>query len=148
MTDIDWKTELRRVERQFDGLPPEPTVEELRAWRLAEEREQRRREELNGAVGAWTRFFLVGTLAGALHYWPYGRSCGPGLNGLVGAQALVVVGGVWVAAYSWRRRAARPHAAGFVLALVGAGLIGMEVLPRMGYAKADPSRTASWACAP
>ena len=147
MTEIDWKSELRKVERQFDGLPPEPTAEELRSWRLAAEREQQRRDDVNGAVGAWTRFFLVGTLAGSLYYWPYGRGCGPGLYGLIGAEALVVVGGVWVAAYSWRRRAARSHAAAFVLALAGAGLIGMEVLPRIGYAKPDPSRAGGWACA-
>lgn len=147
MTDIDWKSELRKVEREFEGLPPEPTPEELRAWRLAEEREQRRRDEVNGAFGAWTRLSLVVTLAGSLYYWPYGRACGPGLYGLMGAEALVVVGGVWVAAYSWRRRAARAHAAGFVLALAGAGLISMEVLPRIGYAPLDPSRSSGWACA-
>ena len=147
MTEIDWKSELRKVERQFDGLPPEPTAEDLRAWRLAAERAQRRRDDVNGAVGAWTRFFLVGTLAVSLYYWPYGRGCGPGLYGLIGAEALVVVGSVWVAAYSWRRHAARSHAAGFVLALAGAGLIGMEVLPRIGYAKPDPSRAVGWACA-
>ena len=147
MTEIDWKSELRKVERQFDGLPPEPTAEELRSWRRAEEREQQRRDEVNGAVGAWTRFFLVGTLAGSLYFWPYGRACGPGLYGLVGAEVLVVVGGVWVAAYSWRRRAARSHAAAFLLALTGAGLIGMEVLPRIGYANPDPSRADGWVCA-
>lgn len=147
MTEIDWKSELRNIERQFDGLPPEPTPEELRAWRLAEEREQRRRDEVNGAVGAWTRLFLVATLAVSLYYWPYGRVCGPGLYGLVGAEGLVVVGGMWVTAYSWQRRAARAHAAAFVLALAGAGLISMEVLPRNGYARPDPTRPGGWACA-
>lgn len=146
MSEIDWKTELRKVEREFQGLPPEPTAEELREWRLAEEREQRRRDELNGAMGAWTRLFLVIALAAGLYYWPYARACGLGLYGYVGAESAVIVGGLWVMIYSWRRRAGRAHMTAFVVALVGVALVGMEVLPRVGYAMPDPSRPAAWGC--
>lgn len=147
MTEIDWKTELRKVERQFDGLPPEPSAEELRAWRVAEEREQRRRDEVNGSVGAWTRLFLVIALAGGLYFWPYTRTCGVGLSGFVGAEGAVIVGGIWVAAYSWRRRVPWAHATAFVVVLVGMGLMSLELLPRLGYAKPDRTRPARWACA-
>jgi len=41
MGEINWLTELRKIEREFDGLPPEPTPMELRARRAAE---QARRE--------------------------------------------------------------------------------------------------------
>lgn len=148
MNEIDWKTELRKVERQYDGLPPEPTAAELREWRLAEEREQRRRDEVNGAVGAWTRLFLVVALAGALSFWPYARSCGVGLYGYVGAECAVAVGGVWVAMYSWRRRAAWAHSAAFVTMLAGFTLVGLDVLPRVGYAKQNPLQPEGWACVP
>ena len=146
MSQIDWKSELRKAERQFDGLPPEPTAEELRAWRLAAEREQRRRDEVNGAAGAWTRLLLVVTLTGALYFWPYQRICGAGLAGLLGAETAIVIGGIWVAIYSWRRRAARAHMAAFVLALAGVSLIGVELLPRTGYANSDPSRPTRLSC--
>lgn len=145
MSEIDWKTELRKVERQYDGLPPEPTAEELRTWRLDEDREQRRRDKVNGAVGAWTRLFLVIALVGGLYFWPYARVCGAGLYGFVGAEGAVIVGGIWVAMYSWRRRVAWAHATAFVVVLVGMGLVSLELLPRIGYAKPDPTRPARWA---
>lgn len=147
MSEINWKTELRKVEREFSGLPPEPTAEELREWRLASEAEQRRRDELNGAVGAWTRLFLVIALAAGLYFWPYARRCGPGLYGFVGAEAAVIVGGAWVAIYSWRRRAAWAHVAALLTLLGGLALVGLEVLPRIGYATPDPTRPAEWRCA-
>lgn len=147
MSEIDWKTELRKVERQFDGLPPEPTAEELRAWRLAAESEQRRREELNGAAGAWTRLSLVIALVGGLFFWPYARVCGAGLSGFVGAEGTVIVGGIWVVMYSWRRRVPWAHSAAFVVVLVGVALMSLELLPRIGYAKPDPTRPTRWACA-
>ena len=146
MTQIDWNSELRKVEREFEGLPPEPTSEELREWRLTEEWEQRRRDAVNGAMGAWTRLLLVIALAGGLYFWPYARACGAGLYGYVGAEGAVILGGMWVAIYSWRRRAARAHATAFVLVLAGMALVGLEVLPRVGYARSDPARSAGWAC--
>ena len=147
MSDIDWKTELRKVEREFSGLPPEPTAEQLREWRLAAEAEQRRRDELNGAVGAWTRLLLVVALAAGLYFWPYARRCGAGLFGFLGAESAVVLGGAWVAMYSWRRRAARAHVAAIATLLAGLTLVGLEVLPRVGYANPDPTRPAGWSCA-
>jgi hypothetical protein len=146
MSEIDWKTELRKVEREFSGLPPEPTAEELREWRLAEEQEQRRRDEVNGAVAAWTRLFLVIALAGGLYFWPYARSCGAGLYGYVGAEVAVIVGGIWVAMYSWRRRTPWAHATAVLMLLVGVALVGAEVLPRTGYANPDPARPPQLSC--
>ena len=146
MSEIDWKTELRKTEREFSGLPPEPTAEDIRLWRIQEEAEQRRRSALNGAVGAWTRLLLVIALAAGLSFWPYARACGAGLYGFLAAECAVVIGGAWVAAYSWRRRAGRAHMASFVMLLVGIGMLALEVLPRVGYAKANPLQPPTWAC--
>lgn len=146
MSDIDWKTELRKVDREFSGLPPDLTAEQLREWRLADEAEQRRRDALNGAVGAWTRLLLVIALAAGLYFWPYARRCGPGLYGFVGAEAAVIVGGAWVASYSWRRRAGWAHVAAVLTLLAGVILVGLEVLPRAGYANPDPARPVDWNC--
>jgi peptidoglycan/LPS O-acetylase OafA/YrhL len=146
MSEIDWKSELRKVEREYSGLPPEPTAEELREWRLSEEREQRRRNEVNGAVAAWTRLFLVVALAAALYFWPYAKSCGAGLYAYLGAEAAVILGGMWVASYAWRRRTPWAHVAAVVMLLGGVALVAAEVLPRIGYANPDPTRPAYWAC--
>jgi hypothetical protein len=146
MSEINWKTELRKVERQFVGLPPEPTAEDVRQWREDHEREERRRDDLNGAVGAWTRLFLVVSLVGALYFWPYARACGVGLYGYLGAESAVLLGGLWVTIYSWRRRAARAHLTAVALVLAGMGLMSLEILPRVGYAMPDPSRPAGWGC--
>jgi hypothetical protein len=147
MSEMDWKAELRKTEREFSGLPPEPTAEEIRLWRIEEEAEQRRRDALNGAVGAWTRLLLVIALAAGLYFWPYARACGAGLDAFLGAEGAVVIGGVWVAWYSWRRLAARAHIASFVVALAGIAMIALEVLPRVGYAKPNPLQPATWVCA-
>ena len=146
MSEIDWKTELRKTEREFAGLPPEPTAEEIRLWRIAEEEEQRRRNALNGAVGAWTRLLLVVALAAALYFWPYARACGAGLYAYLGAEGAVAIGGAWVLAYSWRRRAGRAHAAAFVVLLAGIAMICLDVLPRIGYANQNPIQPLVWTC--
>jgi hypothetical protein len=147
MSEIDWKAELRKTEREYSGLPPEPTAEEIRLWRIEEEAEKRRRDALNGAVGAWTRLLLVIALAAGLSFWPYARACGPGLYGFLGAECAVVLGGAWVAVYSWRRRAGRAHMTSFIVLLVGVGMVALEVLPRVGYAKTNPLQPPAWACA-
>jgi hypothetical protein len=146
VSEIDWKAELRKTEREFSGLPPEPTAEEIRLWRIEEQAEQRRRDALNGAVGAWTRLLLVIALAAGLYFWPYARACGAGLYAFLGAEGAVVIGGAWVAAYSWRRRAGRAHIASFIVLLVGIAMIALEVLPRVGYAKPNPIQPATWRC--
>lgn len=146
MSEINWKTELRKTEREFSGLPPEPTAEDIRLWRIQEEADQRRRSALNGAVGAWTRLLLVIALAAGLSFWPYARACGPGLYGFLSAECAVVIGGAWVAVYSWRRSAGRAHIAAFLILLVGIGMLALEVLPRVGYAKTNPLQPATWAC--
>jgi hypothetical protein len=146
MTDIDWKTELRKYEREFVGLPPEPSPAELRERRLAEERERQRHDEINDRAGAWLRLLLVLTLSAALSAWPYARGCGAGLYGFLGAEGAVMAGGLWVAIHSWRRRVASAHAIGFVVLLGGAAMAGLEVLPRVGYARPDPTRPSQWAC--
>jgi hypothetical protein len=37
MSDVvDWNAELRKIEHEFDGLPPEPSAAQLKAKRAAE----------------------------------------------------------------------------------------------------------------
>ena len=146
MAAIDWKTELRKIEREFDGLPPEPSPAQVRAQRAAEAREKQEKRERTERRGAWARLALVVVLAVTIVFWPYARSCGTGLLAYLSAETMVVVGGVWVTCRTWRLRMGRTHALAIGVALWGLLLIGHQVLPRVGYPGwpvADPS---AWFC--
>jgi uncharacterized membrane protein YhhN len=86
---------------------------------------------------------LVFMLFGALTIWPYENTCGWGLFGYVGAEAVIVAGGLWVAFTTWRARLPRLHALSLLIVLVGLILIAAEVLPRTGYATVDPESAAA-----
>jgi hypothetical protein len=147
MSEIDWSQELRKVERQFDGLPPEPSPAEVRA-RLAAEREAREKQDAAGnAVSTWARLLLVASLAVALVSWPYPRNCGPGLFGYLAKESMLVVGALWILACTWRHRMARTHALALGMLLTGLALLEIEVLPRVGYARAEAARPPGWWCA-
>ena len=146
MSQVDWNAELRKIEREFDGLPPEPTPAELRARRAAEQRAEERRKERAVRLGVRVRLVLVVVLAGAIGFWPYRRDCGIGLLAFVGAEGMVVAGGVWLMVCTWKARMAKTHALALLLLLSGLMLIGHQVLPRTGYAKADPADRMPWWC--
>jgi hypothetical protein len=143
---IDWPVELRKLEREFDGLPPEPSPARARARREVERRAQERRTARAMMLGATARLLLVAVLVGALDAWPYPRECGLGLLAFVGAEAVVVGGGVWVAGSTWRSRMPTAHAAAMVLVICGLALIAAQVLPRVGYAQVDPKDPPRWWC--
>jgi hypothetical protein len=147
MSEINWSQELRNVSRQFDGLPPEPTAEEIRARRLAEEATKRRNEEQAAVAGVWFRLFLVSALAGALNYWPYPRECGPGLIGYMVAEGVFTAGALWVAVCTWRCRMGKTHMLALLMALAGLAVLETQTLPRIGYAKVDASNPPQWWCA-
>lgn len=147
MTDIDWATELKKIEREYDGLPPEPTPADLTRKRVAERREQERLRTTSLKLGAWARTALVMTLAAAINFWPYFRDCGVGLFAYLGAESVVAIGGLWMVAWSWSVRMPRAHALSVVMTLWGLGLLAAETLPRVGYARvADPQNPPGWLC--
>lgn len=146
MGEINWLTELRKIEREFDGLPPEPTPTELRIRRAAEQRAEKLRRERATLLGVLARFLPVVGLAGAIVLWPYHRGCGTGLFVYLGAEGVIVVGGLWLVACTWRARLAKTHGVALILVLWGLMLIGHQILPRVGYAKTDAAHPAQWWC--
>jgi hypothetical protein len=146
MSGIDWNTELRRLEREFDGLPPEPTPEERAAQIAALRAEEQRREQQATTIAVWARLLLVAALVGALPLWPYDRACGFGLIGYLAAGAVIVVGGVWVTVWTWRTHKALAHCIALALILSGLILVGHPVLERIGYARTDPTNPPQWWC--
>ena len=146
MVDNDWSSQLKKIEREFDGLPPEPSPAfkkmQSEDQRRAQERAQQRRAMISGGA----RLVLVFALGVALAFWPYERDCGSGLFGFLGVEMMIVVGGVWVAFTTWRHRLPRMHILSLLIALAGLVLLGVEVLPRTGYAAVDPKHPPSFSC--
>jgi hypothetical protein len=104
--------------------------------------DSRERYERNEKLSVWARLAVVTVLAVAVLFWPYDRSCGFGLTAYLAATTMIIVGGIWVVACTWICRMARTHAVAILLALWGAALITVEVLPRIGYARVQ----ATWLC--
>lgn len=145
--EIDWNVELRKIEREYQGLPPEPSPAEVRARKLAEIRAREEADKRMSVVGASARLVLVAALTGALWWWPYASKCGLSLALLIGAQSMVVVAGVWAAVFSWRHRFPASHTAALVLVLTGLVLVAAQVLPRFGYVTVAGMHATQWRCA-
>jgi hypothetical protein len=146
---INWTSELKKIERAFDGLPPAPPVPspaQLKQRRASErrtlERTLERQERTAMVIGTGGRFLLVFALSAAINFWPYGHACGFGLFTYMFAELLIVVGGLWTVAWTWRHHMPRGHAVAMVMVGWGIALIAAEVLPRMGYA----AEAAHWFC--
>jgi hypothetical protein len=138
VVDDDWSTKLKKIEREFEGLPPEPSRAFKKLQSEEERRAQERAKQRVAMMGAGARLILVFALFAALAVWPYENECGWGLIGYVGAQAVIIAGGLWVAFTTWRARLPKMHTLSLIIILVGLSLIAAEVLPRIGYASVDP----------
>jgi hypothetical protein len=146
VVDDSWKTQLKKIEREFDGLPPEPSAAFKKMQSEEERRAQERAQQRGAMFGVGARLILVFALFGALIIWPYDNACGWGLFGYVGVEAVIVAGGIWVAFTSWRARLPRIHTFSLLVVLVGLMLIAAEVLPRTGYASVDPKHPPQLWC--
>jgi hypothetical protein len=92
------------------------------------------------------RLLLSVALGVAIVFWPYDARCGFGLAGYLAAVSVVTASGIWSAVWTWRHRSARGHTLSLLLVFWGVILGAMEVLPRVGYAKADAMHPATWVC--
>jgi hypothetical protein len=91
------------------------------------------------------RLVLATALGVGMLFWPYPAKCGLGLAGYLAATGVVVAAGAWSSVWTWRHRSSRGHVLSLLLVLWGGVLAGIEILPRIGYAKPDPNRPA-WSC--
>lgn len=146
MAEEDWSTQLKKIERQFEGLPPEPSPAFKKLQSEEERRAKERAQQRSAMFGAGARLVLVFALFAALFFWPYANTCGTGLFGYVGVEAVIVAGGIWVAITTWRYRLPKMHALSLLIILVGLALIAAEVLPRTGYAAIDPKHPPETWC--
>lgn len=141
-----WTVDSTPKVRSRSSRPRGPEDSEERALRIEDTWEKADKAERNAKLGVWARLIGVGILSGAILWWPYGRTCGVGLAMYLAATTMIIVGGLWVVACTWMCRMARTHALAMLVTLWGVGLIAIEVLPRVGYARADAAHPAIWLC--
>jgi hypothetical protein len=166
MADRDWDKELAKIDKQLGSLsddallgptpvtlpgnkpgakpvaaPPSGVVKQprLSAPASAEPR-------ATSSWGVYARLTLSVALGVAMVLWPYPARCGPGLAGYLAAVVVVVASGVWSSVWTWRHRASHAHTLSLLIILWGLVLGSIEVLPRIGYAKAAAQHPAAWAC--
>lgn len=141
MSEVDWKSKLREIEREYDGLPPEPSPSAQRAKKMAEQAAKDR------VSRRWVlvRVVLVLALSAGIVFWPYEAACGLGLAGYLAAIATVALGGIWIAVLSWHHRMPVTHAVSMLVLIWGLAILARETLPRVGYARPDAAR-AAWRC--
>ncbi len=146
MAQDDWSVQLKKIEREFNGLPPEPSPAFKKMQSEEERRAQERAQQRAAMIGAGARLVLVFALYTALAIWPYDNQCGSGLLGYLAVETVIVVGGVWVAFTTWRYRLPKMHTLSLFIVLAGLLLIAAEVLPRVGYAAVDPKHPPRFSC--
>lgn len=146
MAQDDWSTQLKKIEREFDGLPPEPSLAYKKLQSEEERRAKERAAQRTALIGVTARLILVAAVGVALLFWPYDNTCGLGLFGFLGAEAVIVIGGIWIGITTWRARLPRMHLVSLAIGLVGLILIAADVLPRVGYAAVDAKHPPSFAC--
>lgn len=146
MAQDDWSTQLKKIEREFDGLPPEPSPAFKKLQSEEERRAQERAQQRVAMMGAGARLILVFALFVALALWPYERECGLSLFEYLGVEVVIVVGGFWVAFTTWRYRLPKMHTLSLVIIATSLVLIASDMLPRTGYAAVDPKHPPHFSC--
>jgi cation transport ATPase len=143
----DWSAQLKKIEREFEGLPPEPSPAYKKLQSEEQRRAQQRAQQRTAMIGGTARLVLVAALGVALAFWPYENSCGSGLLGYLAVEVVIVVGGLWVAITTWRARLPKMHILSLLISLAGLILLAIDVLPRVGYAAVDPKNPPHFTCA-
>ena len=145
MSDIDWSVELRKIEREYDGLPPERTRTQIRLEKIREITAKERFQERLGVFGVLARMALVGALAVSLFWWPYRHDCGFPLAAFLASHLMVIVAGSALAVRTWRDRLAWPFGASILFAAIAWTVIAVHTLPRLGY-PSSMSSASGWSC--
>jgi len=143
----DWEKEMAEVDRLLKKLPygeptssasSAPTVRKTPAVAPPG-------ADLTAAgqwLGTWARVVLGLLIGIGMTQWPYTHGCGLRLIFYLIGVAAVIAAGIWSGISSWKRRLGVAHVLSQGLIILGLVLAAREVLPRIGYAKAE----APWLC--
>jgi len=142
----DWSVQLKKIEREWEGLPPEPSPAFKKMQGEEQKRAQDRAKQRAAMIGGGARLVLVAALGVALAFWPYENQCGSGLFGYLAVELVIIIGGLWVAVTTWRARLPKMHILSLLIAFTGLVLVATEILPRVGYAAVDPKHPPQFSC--
>jgi hypothetical protein len=145
MSDVNWNVELRKIVREYDGLPPERSRTQIRLQKIQEIVARDRFNERLAVVGFWVRFGLVAVLTFSLFWWPYGQRCGFPLVAFLLANVTVIAAGLTLSVQTWRDRMTRPFIVSTLFVATAWTVIALHTLPRFGYATLGKTNTA-WRC--
>jgi hypothetical protein len=146
MSETNWDKELKKIDRQLEGLSDEALLPAKAAPSPAGKAAVIEKQQSTRTLGAFLRLSLSVALGAGVLFWPYAARCGPGLAAYLGAVAAVGVGGIWSAVWTWKHRTAKAHTLSILLVVWGLVLAAIEVLPRVGYAKPTLDHPAIWSC--
>lgn len=144
MTHIDWNLELRKLKHDYDGFPPRTrTGIDRQKTHIAGQPQLSERMSL---VVIWGQLVLVVALVVSLFWWPYGHQCGLPLAGLLGANAMVIVGGAALCVRCWQSRLPLVFSGSAVAIVVAWTVIALYTLPHLGSPPVAGT-SAAWSCA-
>jgi len=146
MNDRNWDAELKKIDRHLEGMSDEAMFPAKTAPGIPEKAQAKAAQASTSTVGVFLRLTLSVALGVALAFWPYSARCGLGLAAFLASVTTLVVAGGWSAVWTWRHRAAKGHVLSLLLVLWGLVLAGLDVLPRVGYAKPTAAHPALWTC--
>ena len=143
----DWDAELKKIDKQLESMSdsaliPAPAKSAPPAAKAAVVAER-------ASTRTWPallRLTLASALAVGILFWPYPSNCGVGLAAYGAAIGAVTLGGLWSSVWTWHHRTSRAHVLSLLLVMWGMVLGAREILPRAGYAKADPTRPIALVC--
>ena len=142
----NWDKELARIDKQLESLADETLLPSSAAATPEAKAEIKTQQARTRTLGVFLRLTLAVGLGVGILFWPYDARCGLGLAGYLASVGVVIGSAAWSAVWSWRHRAPRAHILSLLLTLWGLTLGAVEILPRSGYAKQDPTRPVSWFC--
>src|SRR4051812_50229198 len=125
MPDNDWSVQLKKIEREFEGLPPEPSPAYKKLQSEEERRAQQRSQQRTAMISGGARLVLVFALGAALALWPYERECGSGLFGFLGGELMIVIGGARGGVTTWGPPLPRGHI--LLLLFIFLGLVLLRI---------------------
>jgi len=145
MSTKDWDSELKKIDRMLEGASDEALLPAKTAKTPEARAEAVAKQKSTTTLGVMARLLLAVSLGVGMVFWPYEAKCGLALAGYLAAVGVLIGAGVWSAIWTWRHRSSRGHVLSLLLILWGGVLGAIEVLPRIGYAKPDPTRVG-WMC--
>lgn len=146
MSDRNWDAELKKIDRQLEGVSDEALFPAKAAKTPAAKAEAQQVQRTTSTFGVFARLALAVILGVAIVFWPYSARCGLGMVGYLGAVLTLITAGGWASVWTWKHRSARGHTLSLLLVLWGLILGAVDLLPRLGYAKPTTDHPAVWAC--